>query len=359
MKKILCFIDELGSGGAERQLSGLAVLLKQAGYAVEVFCYNPIYFYAPYLEENGVKLIKPERSPKGRFDKFTLSYKVIKDGGYDVVIAYAPGAVVISSVIKTFFPKINLIVSERTTTQKITNRERIKFNLCRRANHIVPNSYSQTEFIKRNFPFLAKKLVTITNFVDVERFYPLKEKSNDGIFRIIAVARHTKAKNISRFLEAVKMAKEKNHSFRVDWYGNKETEIYKDNALKLQELGLSDCMSFHPATANIEERYHHADAFCLPSVYEGYPNVICEAMSSGLPVICSNVCDNPLIVRENRNGFLFNPYSVEDMANAIGKISALGAVELEEMGRRNREDAIELFSQRSFIDKYIKIIEEK
>ena len=54
-KKILCIIESLGSGGAERQLTGLAVMLKEQGHEVEVVYYCKKEFYLPFLEENGVK----------------------------------------------------------------------------------------------------------------------------------------------------------------------------------------------------------------------------------------------------------------------------------------------------------------
>ena len=54
MKRILCLIESLGSGGAERQLTGLAVMLKQHGYQVEVWYYVQKEFYVSYLLENGV-----------------------------------------------------------------------------------------------------------------------------------------------------------------------------------------------------------------------------------------------------------------------------------------------------------------
>ena len=54
----------------------------------------------------------------------------------------------------------------------------------------------------------------------------------------------------------------------------------------------------------------------MSSFYEGTPNVICEAMSSGCP-ISSDVCDNARNVKENENGFLFNPRSPEDMAKKL------------------------------------------
>ena len=45
MKKILCLVDSLGYGGAQRQLSGLAILLKSKGYNVKVLSYYNIHFY--------------------------------------------------------------------------------------------------------------------------------------------------------------------------------------------------------------------------------------------------------------------------------------------------------------------------
>lgn len=54
---------------------------------------------------------------------------------------------------------------------------------------------------------------------------------------------------------------------------------------------------------SIEVEYRKADVFCLPSLYEGYPNVVAEAMSCGLPILCSNVCENPYIVEEGAMAF--------------------------------------------------------
>ena len=53
-KKIICLIEDLCSGGAERQLTGLAVLLKEQGYDVEVWCYYPNNFYLQTLVDGNV-----------------------------------------------------------------------------------------------------------------------------------------------------------------------------------------------------------------------------------------------------------------------------------------------------------------
>ena len=53
-KRILCLIDSLASGGAQRQMVGLAQLLKREGYGVKVLTYYDIPFYFQQLQDNGV-----------------------------------------------------------------------------------------------------------------------------------------------------------------------------------------------------------------------------------------------------------------------------------------------------------------
>ena len=69
MKRVLCLIENLGSGGAERQLTGLAVMLKQQGYEVEVCYYVNKDFYKPFLQENSVDscFLEEASNPKKRF----------------------------------------------------------------------------------------------------------------------------------------------------------------------------------------------------------------------------------------------------------------------------------------------------
>ena len=97
--------------------------------------------------------------------------------------------------------------------------------------------------------------------------------------------------------------------------------------------------------------------FCLPSLFEGFPNVVCEAMSCGLPILCSNICDNPLIVEDGGNGILFSPYCAENIADAIIKYINLSEDKKVQMGVRSRELALEKFSSEVFIQKYIDLIE--
>ena len=53
MKKILLITESLGSGGAERQICGLTVMLTKAGFPCRLITYVRNQFYEPYLRLNG------------------------------------------------------------------------------------------------------------------------------------------------------------------------------------------------------------------------------------------------------------------------------------------------------------------
>lgn len=357
MKKVLCYIDELGSGGAERQITNLAILLKKKGYDVDVYCYHPIYFYENCLIEYGIPLIKLDLESNSYWSKIKNTKRVFNAGKYDVIIAYSDGPVIIASLLKILNPKLRIIVSERNTTQKLTLKDRLKFLLYNFANYIVANSHTQTNYIKSHFKTLKNKTYTITNYIDADKFIPANNKPTHIGLNLIVVARHSLQKNVPNFIQAVKIAKEMNVNFHVDWYGDDGGGSKKNHERLAKQYQVDDILSFLASKSNIEFYYRKADAFCLPSLYEGFPNVVCEAMCCGLPIICSNVCDNPYLVEDGIGGFLFNPKDPYDIALKIQKLSKMTSEEIEKMGQYNRNKGEKLFTDTIFINKYIQLIE--
>lgn len=358
MKRILLITEGLGSGGAERQICGLAAMLTKAGCPCRLITYIENQFYEPYLRQNGVDY---EFVPQ-LLDKKTRVFRAAKYiRGYkpDVVISYLPSVNQTMCLARLFF-NAKLIVSERNNNTCITRKDKIQFNLYRMADAIVPNSNSQGNFIRKNFPFLADKVFPIINFVDVNRFTPVYSPARNDVLRIITVARFTQQKNVLTFMKAVRMVKDMGIKVHFDWYGDKtnNSAYYAEVEKEYRLLNITDYLTLHDPNQKIEEEYRKSDVFCLPSLYEGYPNVVAEAMSCGLPVICSNVYENPYIVEEGMNGFLFNPEDPADIARAIRQMTSLSIEEREQMGKRNRQLCLERNTEEAFLNSYTELIDK-
>ena len=70
-------------------------------------------------------------------------------------------------------------------------------------------------------------------------------------------------------------------------------------------------------TKNIEKCLNEADLFVFPSLYEGFPNALLEAMASGLPCIASDCSGNNDIIEHNLSGKLFKIKDIDALSNLI------------------------------------------
>ncbi|MGG6544654.1 UNVERIFIED_CONTAM: glycosyltransferase family 4 protein [Prevotella sp. 15_C9] len=355
--KVLLLIDSLGPGGAQRQLVGLAVMLKQQGHNVVVATYHDNRFYVDTLLDSGVPYVYLKNS-HGVFKRVFCIAKYIRTTKPDWVISYLETPSIIASLVRVFNHRFKLIVSERNTTQVIRRNEVIRFNLFRYANYVVPNAYAQKNFIVDNFPFLVDKIKTIANFVDTNYFCPVQHKRH-GISKIVIAASIWSPKNTLTFIKAVRLMKDKGAKFHVSWYGKVDSNIayFNDCIALIKELGVETEIELLDKTKSIKDKYQDADFFVLPSFYEGTPNVICEAMACGLPIACSNVCDNPIYVKQGINGVLFNPKSAESMANAVIELLSIDDSTYNYYCANSRKIAIEKLTPQRFVDNYLELME--
>lgn len=355
--KVLCLIESLVSGGAERQMIGLASLLKQDGHDVAVWTYYPQDFYRKQLDEGGVEyrcIIKA----RNRLLRIPTLLKEARRWKPDVLIAFLPTETLVACIMKLLGLKTKLIVSERNTSQRYGLRERLRFFMFNmEADWVVSNSHMQERFIAVHYPSLKNKVRVITNYVNTEYFTPgYRKQQKDGVIRMLCVARLSPQKNVLNFIDAVATLKSNGIKLKIDWFGRTDGAYAEECIKKVEKMNLSENIKFRGVTQYVREEYQKADVFCLPSLWEGFPNVICEAMSCGLPVLCGHICDNADIVLEGVNGLLFDPCSVDDMISTVTHFVQLDDKKKYEMGQKSRELALLSFSSDLFIKKYLDII---
>lgn len=362
-KKIVMLIDTLAyGGGAERQFAGLALSLHKAGYNVKVLAYYTKRGYQDEFEKAGLDymILSPGDS---RLSKLKAVRKQIAAEKPDVVISYKDAPNIAACLLKALGAKWKLIVSDRNTLQQIDKTTKIQYRFFYKfADVVVPNSYAQKKFIDSHFPSLSPKIKVITNFTDTTVFSPASErmKSQAEIKKILVVARIAKQKNTLKFIEAARLLAPRWRSLaKIEWYGapNVSESEYADQCkAKIDEYGLRDFFMFNDTVANIAEVYRSADVFCLPSKWEGFPNALCEAMASGLAVCASDICDNSLIIDNNKNGVLFNPSSASDIAEKIDQLLSMEKSISKQFSANARKYAVENLSAESFLQKYAALL---
>jgi glycosyltransferase EpsD len=90
--------------------------------------------------------------------------------------------------------------------------------------------------------------------------------------------------------------------------------------LLVKELKLEDRVVFAGYRRDIGNLLHAVDAFVFPSLQEGLPVALMEAMAAGLPIVCSNIRGNIDLIDDGKGGCLVSPKDVDGFAAAILKI---------------------------------------
>ena len=101
--------------------------------------------------------------------------------------------------------------------------------------------------------------------------------------------------------------------------------------------------------------YSAADIFCLPSIHEGFPLSIVEALSMGLIVVASNTGGIPDVIIENENGFLFKPKNIKQLSIKMLKALNLSHEENFQIQQNNIQKAYRTYSWNKIVDEIINI----
>jgi glycosyltransferase involved in cell wall biosynthesis len=86
----------------------------------------------------------------------------------------------------------------------------------------------------------------------------------------------------------------------------------------INNLDLNKRIKIIDSKTDVESEYAKAHLFCLPSIWEGFPNALAEALASGLPSVGFSSCDGVnKLIKHRHNGLLVKKNNVEDLARAL------------------------------------------
>ena len=359
MKNLLFFINYLGSGGAQRQIVELALGFKNRGYNVRFLIYQREHsdFYYGYLRERGIEIDGVYE--KNYFKRIWAIRRYLRTHNFDVLISFLEVASFISEVAAFPRKKWKLIVGERSADPAKSRSLKLRFFLqCHMlADYVVANSYANINIVRKIAPMIsADKCKVIYNMLDGEKISPKNDFNflSHNYVNLIVASSHRHLKNLDGLIEGVKlMPIEKRCKLRVNWFGsNKFDDSLKKGMQKIEEYGLKEVFSFHKDTLDIYEYMKDADAIGLFSFFEGLPNAICEGLLLAKPVVVTRVSDIPLIIEDDKNGFLCDATIPLTISNALIKLVDCSPKKLKEMGERNRLLGLQLFNNEKILDEY-------
>ena len=212
-----------------------------------------------------------------------------------------------------------------------------------------PNKFARKRLLKQhiltNVAISDKIKGTILNYYGTKYEVPViynginlvKTKAEEKEYDFINVARFTHQKNHMYLLDELKILKETNPNVKVVLLG--DGELLEPAKQKAKVLGLEDNVTFVGYTNEVYKYMSKSKAFVLPSLFEGNPITILEAMNSGLPIIASDVGGVSDVLVNERNGLLINPLNKNELANAMNKL--LNNQEMcEKMANNNKNDVV-------------------
>ena len=358
--KLLFLIDNLGSGGAQRQLSVVAPLLKQEGVDVEVLCYHNSDFFARILNENNIPI--HWITPKNNLMRIWKVLQFIRKGNYDSVVSFLDTPDLLNCMAALGGRKWKVITSERSAKEEFFHirRGRIVAWFKQYSDAIVCNSDNARQLWLKYYPHYNNKLKVIYNIVTLPEVTTMYIPRRGGKTHIIVAASYQYLKNPINVIKAVALLrKEEKDRLHLDWYGRKEvsngnTKAYEEALSLIEEYDLQHIVYLNDETKEIAEKMNEADVVALFSRLEGLPNAICEGMTLAKPIVMTRVSDYNIIV-DNSHGVLCDWDNVESITEGLRTMINSSEEELLKMGRKSKEKSALLFSAAAIIKQWKQI----
>ena len=150
---------------------------------------------------------------------------------------------------------------------------------------------------------------------------------------LLSVGELTKRKNHEVAIRALKEME--NPSIHYVICGKGDLRPYLEKLTV--ELELTQQVHFLGYRLDVPEMYRMADCFVFPSIHEGLPFALMEAMESGLPIVCSRIRGNVDLIDDQVGGILCDVHSVQEFRNALWQICGL---DIEKMVAYNRKKLV-------------------
>ena len=356
---IVCIIHSLDGGGAERVMAGLASRLSSRGHQLSL-----VTFYDGVSDRHsvnkGVKRVRLNLSSDAngllaRIRQIRSRHRAIHDTiaelSPDVVLSFCDRTnmdVLLSST--EFSPPI--VVSERSDPARQSlgfTRNLLRKRVYRRAACVVALTETSADYLRT----FSGHVSVIPSAIGPPPFSSDRSTASDAK-TIVGAGRLESEKGFDRLLNAFAQSTADHPTWRLVIYGDGSQ---RENLLRqADKLGILDRFQLPGWVQPLAEDLSKATLFCLSSRYEGFPSVLLEAMSMGVPSLSVDCESGPrAIILHGRNGFLVES-SVRGMADGISRMIT-HVKEREAMATVGKK-VVQEFGWKSMVDRYEDVLRD-
>ena len=326
--KILFCTNSLRKGGAERVVTNLAnYFVKNNDVAIILTFSYPIE-YTLDSRIQITKLDKTENEGQNKIKKIItkvprnfrrtkLMRKKIEEFNPDIIITFLPVASFLALQCKKYNQK-KVIVSVRNDPKVEYKSFSCNFSMRKlypKADGFVFQTKEAQDFFENIINCDKEIIPNPINPLFISEPYN-GERSKE----IVSVGRLTEQKNFDSLIEAFSKISNEFKDYKLIIYGEGEQRKHLED--KIVRLHMKEKILLPGVVDDVKEKIYKSAVFVLPSLYEGMPNALMEAMALGLPVISTDCsCGGPRELIDNEvNGLLVKVNDVDDLTNAIKKI---------------------------------------
>lgn len=361
---ILEVIYSFDIGGSERLAAAIAQSAHKIGKSVGVVAINgtngPI---RDQLEQNGIPCYGINGGNVSRFTVLFNLFKLFRKLKPTVLHMHH-----VTQLIACFWPAKLVGVPKLVLTEHANYSIRIIPKLNKRAKFYCPKVDVVTtvhdglkKYFHEELNVPSNIQITIPNGVDTTRFAPKKRNLTlrnslsiqENAMVLGCIGRLVEAKDHENLLQSIYLlVKQGVTNIVVLVIGGGPLLERIEN--KIEELKLGDFVHCIGERSDIEELLHQCDVVVMSSKREGFPMVLLEAMSSGIPCISTNVGAVPQLISEG-SGIVVPPEDSEALAAAIKEIY-LNREKLPQMGKCAREIVTTNYGIEEVLSKYLQVL---
>lgn len=178
-------------------------------------------------------------------------------------------------------------------------------------NWIAASSFTKQTLIENGIP--GDRVHVVPYGVDLQQFRPAssgRKRPDDGPLRLLFVGTINQRKGIKYLLQALRLLGDRELELRVCGRVVDGLELF-------HSFGTQVKVTPSVSREELIAAYQSADLFVLPSVAEGFGQVLLEALACGLPILSTTRTAAPDLVTEGREGFVVEPGNAEALAQRI------------------------------------------